>query len=86
MLLMFFVLVVFGPKRLPEISRQVGKALREVRKVTGEVKREMRAGLAIDQMAPGTQQKALIPYAPPTLEEATPASGNGHTVEEHKAE
>lgn len=30
-------LVVFGPKKLPEVGKQIGQALRELRKVTDEI-------------------------------------------------
>ena len=30
-------LIVFGPKKLPEVGQQLGKALREFRKITDEV-------------------------------------------------
>lgn len=33
-----FALLVFGPRRLPEIGRSVGKALAELRKATNELK------------------------------------------------
>jgi TatA/E family protein of Tat protein translocase len=33
-----FALLIFGPKRLPEIGRSVGRALAEVRKATNELK------------------------------------------------
>lgn len=32
-------LIVFGPQKLPEIGRQVGSAMRELRKMTGDVQR-----------------------------------------------
>lgn len=48
LLIMIFALVVFGPKRLPEIGRQVGKAIREVRKVSGQFQEEIKTGLALD--------------------------------------
>lgn len=48
LLLMVFALVVFGPARLPGIARQIGKAMREVRKVSGDFEREVRQGLALD--------------------------------------
>jgi len=32
-------LIVFGPNRLPEVGRQIGQALRELRKATSEVAR-----------------------------------------------
>jgi Tat protein translocase TatB subunit len=34
-------LIVFGPKRLPEIGRQVGRAMREVKKFQDTVKGEL---------------------------------------------
>ena len=39
-LILIFViaLLVFGPKKLPEIGRQVGKALRELKKTSDEIK------------------------------------------------
>lgn len=38
-------LILFGPKRLPEIARTVGKTLREFRRATGELTEELKAGL-----------------------------------------
>jgi sec-independent protein translocase protein TatA len=38
-------LVLFGPKRLPEVGRQVGGALRELRKIQDTVQNEMRTVL-----------------------------------------
>ncbi|MES2463879.1 MAG: twin-arginine translocase TatA/TatE family subunit [Armatimonadota bacterium] len=34
-------LIVFGPQKLPEIGRQVGSAMRELRKMTGDVQRAL---------------------------------------------
>lgn len=42
MLLVVFALIVFGPKRLPDIGRQVGRAVAEIRKVSREFEREVR--------------------------------------------
>ena len=41
-LLAILGLILFGPKRLPEIGRQVGRALAEVRRVSREFEREVR--------------------------------------------
>jgi sec-independent protein translocase protein TatA len=35
------VLVVFGPKRIPEVSRGIGKGMREIRRVGAEFQREL---------------------------------------------
>ncbi len=38
MVIMAIALLVFGPKKLPEIGRTLGKALREFKKSTEEIK------------------------------------------------
>lgn len=65
MLLLVFALVIFGPKRLPEIARQVGKAMREVRKFTGTFQDEVRTHLALDEV----QSEPTYPYPTPISEE-----------------
>lgn len=49
---MILALIVFGPKRLPEIGRQVGRAIREVRRVSNEFETEVRTAMAIDETPP----------------------------------
>jgi sec-independent protein translocase protein TatA len=41
-LIAIIALILFGPKRLPEIGRQVGRAIAEVRKVSREFEREVK--------------------------------------------
>ncbi len=41
-LIAILALVLFGPKKLPEIARQVGRAVAEVRKYSREFEREIR--------------------------------------------
>jgi TatA/E family protein of Tat protein translocase len=45
LVVLVIALVVFGPKRLPEVGRQVGGALRELRKVQDTVQNEIRTAL-----------------------------------------
>lgn len=37
--ILLLALLVFGPKRLPEVGRKVGRALGEFRRATGDLKR-----------------------------------------------
>lgn len=46
LLVLLIALIVFGPKRLPEIGRTVGKALREFRRASDGVREEVRRHLA----------------------------------------
>ncbi len=41
LVVLLVALIVFGPKRLPEIGRQVGTAMRELRKMQDSVRSEL---------------------------------------------
>jgi sec-independent protein translocase protein TatB len=87
--LMLLALVVFGPRRLPEIGRQIGKLMYEFRKVSNDFKfqmeEELRASEEADRqrkLQAATAQEALD--APKPLPEPEPAAqlepGAGTTV------
>jgi Tat protein translocase TatB subunit len=42
LLLAIFALIFFGPKRLPEIGRQVGRAVAQIRRLSREFESEVR--------------------------------------------
>ena len=51
LLLIFVVaLLVFGPKRLPEIGRTLGKALGEFKKATDDLKNTIEREVQVDEM------------------------------------
>jgi sec-independent protein translocase protein TatA len=41
MVVLLFVLLLFGSNKIPEIARMLGKGLREFRRATDEIKREI---------------------------------------------
>ena len=41
LVILVVALLVFGPKKLPEVGRQVGAAMRELRKIQDSVKSEL---------------------------------------------
>lgn len=55
-----FALLVFGPQRLPEIARQVGKAMREFKKISGDFSKELQVGLE-DEPKPKPKPKVPAP-------------------------
>jgi len=61
-LILALALVVFGPDKLPEIARQVGKTVGDIRRMTSEVTGEIQRGLQLDE--DGSRQRPTI--LPPT--------------------
>ncbi len=55
-------LLVFGPSRMPEIGRQMGKGLRELRKHASSVGEELQR--AVDSDAPAEAPKPRVSAAP----------------------
>ncbi len=50
LLLVFLViLLVFGPKKIPEVARGIGKGVREFRRLTTEFQREMNLSDALEE-------------------------------------
>lgn len=71
MLLMLLALMVFGPRRLPEIGRQIGKLMYEFRKISNDFKFQMEEELRISEEIERQRQVsaatavAEIPHLPP---------------------
>jgi sec-independent protein translocase protein TatB len=61
--LFFLALIIFGPKKLPEIARQVGKALNEFRRASNEFKAQIES--EISQLEMENRQQILPPSEPP---------------------
>ena len=46
MLILLVVLLLFGSKNIPDIARNLGKGIREIKNVTGEIQNEIRKGMS----------------------------------------
>ena len=69
--LFVLALLVFGPKKLPEIARQIGKALNEFRRASNEFKAQIEAEVSQlefderERKRREDEQKILPPAEPP---------------------
>jgi sec-independent protein translocase protein TatB len=70
--LFILALLVFGPKKLPEIARQVGKALNEFKRASNEFKAQIEAEInqleiheKQEKWKKEQEQKLLPPTEPP---------------------
>jgi sec-independent protein translocase protein TatB len=78
-------LVIFGPKKLPEIGRQLGKLVAEFRRASNEFKMQIEEELRSAEQADRQQQLAqpVTPAATPELSSEVPTirpPSNGITV------
>jgi sec-independent protein translocase protein TatB len=64
-------LIIFGPKKLPEIGRQIGRALNEFKKASNEFKAQIESEISSMELAE-MQRKILATTDAP---EGTVASG-----------
>jgi len=68
MIILVLALIVFGPKKLPEMGKSIGKGLSEFRKAQADIKREIRDGMN------ETPSSATAPATPDGAATSTPAS------------
>ena len=57
-------LIIFGPKKLPEIGRQIGKALNEFKRASNEFKAQIEAEISHLETKPEPQ---ILPPAEPPM-------------------
>ncbi|MBM2810150.1 MAG: putative twin-arginine translocation protein, TatA/E family [Chloroflexi bacterium] len=85
-LIMALALIVFGPDKLPEIARQVGRTVGEIRRISSEVtsefQRSIRDDASIGQRPPVTHQppNPQPRIAPPASAPPTAEVSDGDTV------
>jgi Tat protein translocase TatB subunit len=58
-------LIVFGPQKLPEIARTIGRFMSEARRMASEVKSEFEAGLEDDDQKVDDEDTGAIDEAAP---------------------
>lgn len=71
-------LLIFGPKRLPEVSRTIGKGLSELRKASTDLRRTINTEMALEEEpAPPPALRSVRPLPergdPPAVEPGSPA-------------
>jgi Tat protein translocase TatB subunit len=86
--LFLLALLIFGPKKLPEIARQVGKALNEFKRASNEFKSQLASEISQIELE---NQRQILPPAPepagsvatlPPASVQTPTSTQPIVVEE----
>jgi TatA/E family protein of Tat protein translocase len=72
--ILVLALLIFGPKRLPEIGRTIGRGMAEFRKASNDLKRTINTELALDEQAAPPVRPWMEPAAVPERTAAIPAN------------
>jgi TatA/E family protein of Tat protein translocase len=62
------VLILFGPKRLPELARMIGRAMNELRRGSQEFKRQI---MTMDELVEPVEPVKSVKEVPPAVEGGT---------------
>lgn len=61
LMILVIALLIFGPKKLPEVGRTIGKGLAEFRRASSDLKRSVNAELALDDdERPATPRRPAV--------------------------
>jgi sec-independent protein translocase protein TatA len=85
LIILVLALIVFGPKRLPEIGRTIGKSLREFRRASTELRDELKIDFDDDEETPTfvpptrppREQRAFGEVVPPPQREPWEGGDDG---------
>lgn len=81
-LVLVVMLLLFGPKQLPELAKTIGNALRGIRKATDDMKEEIGLDEIIDPRPRRVRQYHPPSNVPPSLQGNSPNSAPSRRVHE----
>jgi TatA/E family protein of Tat protein translocase len=73
-LIIIFViaLIIFGPRKLPELGRSLGKSIGEFRRASNELRNTLEEEIRVEEQRVERQTAAPPTAAPPTAATASP--------------
>lgn len=85
LLILLIALLVFGPQKLPELGKAMGRAVREFKKASSELQETLereveevkRAGEASEPLPKGALPPPARENVPPDVQTAEPEEGSG---------
>lgn len=79
-ILLVIVLIIWGPGKLPDLGAGMGKAIREFKKASADI----RDNVVNSTAEPSSQPPAPTPLATPAPTDVTPPATTADTKEEQK--
>ena len=84
-LIIIFVvaLIIFGPKKLPELGRSLGRSLNEFKRASNELKNTLEEEVRIEEQR---EQRAAVEKDAPAQEPSPAIAPNGETLAAHSVD
>lgn len=73
-IIFIIALIIFGPRRLPELGRSLGRSIAEFRKASNELKSSLEEEIRLEETRSQPQQAAVTPIGQPAAAEPTPVA------------
>jgi sec-independent protein translocase protein TatA len=70
-IILVLALIIFGPRKLPELGRSLGKSLGEFRRASNELRSTLEEEIRVEEQktaVPKSGTPADVPYTPPPIE------------------
>src|SRR5262245_19909205 len=85
-LIIIFViaLIIFGPRKLPELGKSLGKSIAEFKKASNELRNTLEEEIRVEEQKDAVKQ-AQAPSAAPPAATTAPAEHTEPTHKEHSA-
>ena len=85
-LIIIFViaLIIFGPRKLPELGRSLGKSIAEFKKASNELRNTLEEEIRLEEQKEATAKSAQA-QAPPTATQASPDHTEPARTADHSA-
>lgn len=73
LIILAIALIIFGPQKLPELARTLGKALADFKRATNDFKSSIEEETRIEEEREATlKEEASVQVVPPVTEEVAP--------------
>jgi len=77
--ILVIALIIFGPRKLPELGKSLGKSIAEFKRASNELKNTLEEEIRTEEVKNTARQQvppppAAVPDAPPAVTEGTPVA------------